>query len=307
MRDFLYCLIFPHPSNNHRARILHPKILFLLILFFIASSLFSSKFLPSYSSRSFADVSTQELLDATNNARGLSGLAPLSHSDLLANAAARKADDMFTKNYWAHFAPDGTSPWFFIKSSGYNYVYAGENLARGFNSAGEVLNAWMASPDHRANILSGNFKEVGFAVKGGSLQGENTILVVQEFGSREAAQAQATPQVVGSSPTVAPAAEVFVPTVQPTIEPTVVPSPSAAPVQVLTLNLSQGLSTKPNLDVSSRVAILVVLLFMSVFLIDLFIIDRKRVVRFVGHNVDHAIFLGVILVLIVIVNLGVVL
>ena len=68
---------------------------------------------------------------------------------------------MFSKNYWAHFAPDGsTSPWDFIHQSGYNYIFAGENLAKGFTDANSVVAAWMNSPSHRENILSNKYKDV---------------------------------------------------------------------------------------------------------------------------------------------------
>ena len=86
---------------------------------------------------------------------------------------------MFSKDYWAHNAPDGTTPWVFIKNTGYNYIYAGENLARGFNSASDVINAWMNSPEHRQNVLSPNYQNVGFAVATGTLSGEDTVLVVE--------------------------------------------------------------------------------------------------------------------------------
>src|SRR3990172_3890597 len=96
---------------------------------------------------------------------------------------SKKAQDMLDYGYWAHNSPTGKSPWVFIRSSGYNYVYAGENLARGFATADSVMKAWMASPDHRANVLSANYEDVGFAVKLGKLNGEETVLIVEELGS----------------------------------------------------------------------------------------------------------------------------
>ena len=89
---------------------------------------------------------------------------------------------MIQNNYWSHTAPDGTTPWYWIINSGYDYLYAGENLAKDFIDAHSVLAAWLASPAHRNNILSKNFQDIGVAVIEGNLGGHPTILVVQMFG-----------------------------------------------------------------------------------------------------------------------------
>lgn len=130
------------------------------------------------------DITSQELLLFTNQDRQKEGLSALTINNQLSQAAALKATDMFGKNYWAHNAPEGTTPWFFIKEAGYVYVYAGENLARGFNSSEDVVKAWMASPSHRENMLSKNYQDVGFAVVPGKLNGEDTVLVVEMFGGK---------------------------------------------------------------------------------------------------------------------------
>src|SRR3972149_8442971 len=206
MKDFLYCLILPHTLNNHRARFLHHKTLSVFIFFFIFSIFFFSSGLNPLGSRlsALADISVIELLTLTNQARTDNGLPALSENSQLAEAASRKADDMFAKNYWAHNSPDGTTPWFFIKSAGYEYIYAGENLARGFNNSKDVVDAWLASSEHRANVLSGNYKDIGFSVKAGKLNGEDTLLVVEEFGSRNVLPATATSVIPTTAPTVIP-------------------------------------------------------------------------------------------------------
>ncbi len=272
MRDFFYCLIFPHPRNNHRAHILHPKaILFLISLFIFSSLFFSSSINPITSQiRAYADISTQELLNFTNQKRGENGLESLSNNAQLADAASKKTDDMFAKNYWAHNSPDGTTPWVFIKASGYNYVYAGENLARGFNSANDVVNAWMASTNHRANILSSNFKDVGFAVKSGTLNGEQTFLVVQEFGSKNYGAVAKNSAKQNNS-----------------IKKT---SRKVLGFEVSNVSLRSGMSR------SEEVVIVLLLGFISVLLLDLVLIERKKIVRFVGHNLDHVIFLFAIVI-----------
>ncbi len=129
------------------------------------------------------DISIEKLLTITNEDRVKNNLAPLIINSQLTEAAQKKAAHMFQNNYWSHFAPDGTSPWDFIKQSGYSYEFAGENLAKNFLFSQNVVDAWMDSPTHRANLLNKEYKEVGFAVVNGMLNGENTTLVVQMFGS----------------------------------------------------------------------------------------------------------------------------
>lgn len=283
MRDFIYALFFPHPINNHRARFLHPKSILLLISFFIFCSLFFSGAYNPLSQRlkAYADISVAQLLSFTNQKRVENGFAPLVENPKLSEAASKKADDMFAKNYWAHNSPDGITPWVFIKESGYNYVYAGENLARGFNSATDVVNAWMASPKHRANILSGSYKDVGFSVKSGRLNGEQTFLVVQEFGSSS---------------------------VLPYVRREVAPK-QTKPVarKVLGFEVSSLLPYKPNFSKSSEVAVFLIIGFIAILLIDLIVVERRKIVRFVGHNLDHAIYLTVIILVIYAFNIGAIL
>lgn len=295
-------ILTPQATNNYRARILHPQLLAFLILLFFVSGV-----LMSYTRANFpsvlgitANVSTDELLILTNQKRQENGLSPLSLNGQLNSAAQNKANDMLSKNYWAHIAPDGTTPWYFIKNTGYTYIYAGENLARGYNSAGDVLNAWLASPTHRENIMSSKYNNVGFAVVTGNLTGEDTVLVVEMFGSTDSQMGnkvvvQQTVQAMGLTPTQAPQA----------ISPT--PMPTIAVVQKKTTHsetanaLASTSQIKPLINAqtfSSNIAALTITLFIFVFILDVVIIERKKVLRFVGHNLDHVIFLGMVLAII---------
>jgi hypothetical protein len=111
-----------------------------------------------------SDFSSQSLLDQTNSRRANAGQAALSIDPQLNAAAQAKADDMARRDYWSHISPDGRPAWSFIAASGYQYQAAGENLAYGFNNAGDTVTAWMNSPSHRANLLSGAYRHVGFGV-----------------------------------------------------------------------------------------------------------------------------------------------
>lgn len=111
-----------------------------------------------------SNVSQQALLQETNEDRRNHGQATLTSNEDLREAAQAKAEDMIARNYWSHNAPDGSTPWNFITAAGYQYQAAGENLAYGFTSADAVMNAWMKSDGHRANLLNAAYSEVGFGV-----------------------------------------------------------------------------------------------------------------------------------------------
>lgn len=130
-----------------------------------------------------SSITSANIIQLTNQQRTSAGLNTLNTNSQLTAAAQAKANNMFQVQYWDHFGPNGESPWQFISQSGYAYVYAGENLAKGFRSAEGVHEAWMASPSHRDNIMSGNYKDIGVAVVEGELLGKQTVLVVQMFGN----------------------------------------------------------------------------------------------------------------------------
>ena len=146
-------------------------------------------------------IASNDLLSETNQQRASSNLQPLKLSDTLSRAAFMKAQDMFKQQYWAHTAPDGKTPWYWFNEVGYNYAYAGENLAKDFSTASAVTTAWMASPDHRANILDVHYTEMGIATVDGSFEGRPTTLVVALYGEPVATLATASAQPSLKAPT----------------------------------------------------------------------------------------------------------
>lgn len=128
-------------------------------------------------------ITPTNIIKLTNQERASLGLNTLNANSKLMAAAQAKANNMFQEQYWDHFGPNGETPWMFITQAGYQYVYAGENLAKGFRTAEGVHEAWMASPTHKENIVSRNYKDIGVAVVEGELLGKQTVLVVQMFGN----------------------------------------------------------------------------------------------------------------------------
>jgi hypothetical protein len=90
---------------------------------------------------------------------------------------------MAARQYFAHYSPDGTSPWYWFDEVGYVYAHAGENLAVHFSDSGEMVEAWMKSPTHRANIINQQYTEIGIGTARGRYEGFDTVFVVQLFGT----------------------------------------------------------------------------------------------------------------------------
>ena len=171
-------------ARHHRAHALsHGALLGYVLVFCLTIAGFYFVRITAPQILGTAQYTAGQIIELTNVKRAEQGLSPLRQNSLLAAAAEAKSADMHTNNYWAHYSQQGKTPWNFISSAGYKYIYAGENLARDFNDPQAVVNAWMASPTHRSNVLDKNFKEIGVSVSNGSLTGTEGVLVVQMFGS----------------------------------------------------------------------------------------------------------------------------
>src|SRR4030042_3617362 len=90
---------------------------------------------------------------------------------------------MFKNGYFEHFSPTGHSPWNFISEAGYDYQYAGENLAIDFAKLEDTHTAWMNSPKHRENILNSDFTEIGIATVTKKFKGRLATISVEMFGT----------------------------------------------------------------------------------------------------------------------------
>jgi uncharacterized protein YkwD len=156
--------------------------LFLVFSVTLALVVFNPPYAPVVSAQAPANEST--LIALTNAERLKSGLQSLNFNPQLYQAAVTKAEDIFQKQYFDHMSPSGMTPWQFILSSGYDYEYAGENLAIGFNDYQAVTEAWMESPTHRANILNPRYHDIAIAAVKGEFDGRETTVIVQMFGTK---------------------------------------------------------------------------------------------------------------------------
>lgn len=304
MWEFFLHYFTPHHTNNHRARVLHSDVLVFYLVLLAVFRLGIHTFHTNVSEvLGYAtDIHVEALLSATNSQRQGHGLGPLSLNQQLSAAAAQKAQNMFAENYWAHNSPSGRTPWTFIVASGYKYLVAGENLAKNFSNSQGVVDAWMASPSHRDNMLKPSYRDVGFAVVNGRLGGEETTLVVQMFGSMGAPVAAAPP---AATPSRAPIA---------VISPASAPEPAsgpAKPVEVTSIASVTGPASptnptlgsfvaafrRPLIDIPSLTRSLVLIslgFFIGVLGLDAWLVWRRHTVRVSGHSFAHLLFFATI-------------
>lgn len=128
-------------------------------------------------------LTKEGVIEWTNAQRKNNGLAPLKENLKLDLSAKIKAQDMFANQYFAHESPSGTGVSDLAENAGYDFIMIGENLALGNFENDEVLvQAWMDSPGHRANILNENYQEIGVSVIKGIYEGRTTWMAVQHFG-----------------------------------------------------------------------------------------------------------------------------
>jgi len=310
--------LLPRYSNNQKAKILHSESIFILILFLIFGQVFINYF-PEIGIRVLgyaSQISPDEVIRLTNERRISAGIPVLTYNAQLASAAKAKGDDMLAKDYWAHVAPDGTQPWKFFNDVGYKYKYAGENLAKDFSSPQAAVDAWMASPSHKENLLSSKYTEIGIAVVEGDMSGVDTTIIVQLFGTRYTGSiASVTTNVSAKSDQ--PIKESV------SLKPTSTPTPIAVPTIIETSNITEtnlekiALNNEKTTGKPTPIQVLVspfttkkgfsaltTSVLLITFGIDSIYLAKRKITRVGGRTLAHIAFLGMILAIVVIIQAG---
>jgi len=281
MPNLLVHLFLPHESNNQRAKLLHPSALSLVIGLFVLFQLGIGKLAQTYPQilGYAAQIAPSEIVRLTNAQRQAAGVGPVQLDSELSQAAAQKAADMFAHDYWAHVSPQGVQPWTYITNSGYQYRYAGENLARDFTGPDAVVQAWMDSSSHKENLLNSRYQDIGVAVVDGQLEGRETTLVVQFFGTKLSTTAKpAIPKLAVSEVKAAESS----------------PRPTQPP------------QTSP-FDVTKLVSIALLAIFVVVLIIDLIAVHKQKIVRWTSKSLAHLALMLILLIAAVLINRGVIL
>ena len=291
IKNFFHHLFIPKEDNNFRSKLLHLDFLsyyLLLALFFT----FLFKVTPLSNILGYAtDITIQKLYELTNYERQKYNLPPLNYNEKLSAAAYQKALDMFNKNYWAHFGPNGETPWRFILNSGYQYEYAGENLAKNFLFSQNVVSAWINSPTHRENILRKEYTDIGLAVVNGNLNGEPTTLVVQMFGKPQENVFTLNP--IKTQPVIAKEEK--------NLKPNNIQSNKP---QILAKNEKQKKFSTTSFFFNFNLGF--ILLLIMTLILDFYFANKMGVLnlRLTGKNLAHLIFLGFIMVGLFIISRG---
>jgi hypothetical protein len=295
--------IIPHKDTHKKAYLISWEALLIYVLIFMLLQV-------GFSVLSFAkpgvlgitgNISQQKLIELTNTERQKNNLPPVSENTDLDQAAALKAQNMFEENYWAHFAPSGKTPWDFITSSGYRFSFAGENLAKNFYSSEDVVSAWMDSPAHRDNLLNSKYKDIGIAVVNGILNGQETTLVVQMFGTTST---QYVALVETDLQNTVPGVEqipqaTLAPSVTISGKDMVVKGEELAKQTILIGSFSPSISssqTKTRIDSFQfmRTSGLTIITFIAFLLaLDFFILYRRKIFRISSHHIAHMSILSI--------------
>ena len=144
------------------------------------------------------EITRDSIVAAMNVERAKAGVAPLREETRLEAAAEDRMTDMEDQSYWAHESPQGRSPFTWLAAHGYDFRFAGENLAAGFETAELVMQGWMESPGHRENILSAEYRDCGIAIIDGGTRGPSSgKSIVVLFGTAR------NPDVTPAKPAVA--------------------------------------------------------------------------------------------------------
>lgn len=274
-------LFAPHPHNNHKAKILQPRSLIVLIgLFIMGRSIVDMTVGLNPGVLGFASqIDPDKVIELTNKERLNAGASILRENAELNQAALSKAMDMFENNYWAHISPTGTEPWYFVTKSGYKYQHAGENLARDFSNPNDVVKAWMASPTHRKNLIDDKYKDIGIAVVDGTINGVETTIVVQMFGSEQTTIARvASTQVTNTAYAVE------------------VPQGVAVEVPVMS-----------PMDLSRAWSLAFVVLIMFALSLDWIFVLRYNIIRISGKTWAHLTYFLALAIILIIIRQGIVL
>jgi hypothetical protein len=129
-------------------------------------------------------LSISLIVKYSNEYRQNNKLEPLLENSKLILSAEKKAEDILNNQYFEHISPKGIGVGDLGLEFKYDYILIGENLAMGnFRDSQELIDSWMESPGHRANILNPNYTETGVAIKRGMFDGKEVWVAVVHFGT----------------------------------------------------------------------------------------------------------------------------
>jgi len=157
--------------------------LLLFGIFFGFFIIFGINFVVANENQNDTLINTSNIINFVNQERIVRNIKPLQENKLLDAVAQKKLDNMIEEDYFAHTSPKGVDPWEWFFQSGYDFAYAGENLATEYTDVIKQHNAWMNSPKHKKNIIDERFTHTGVAVGQKKIDGKEIIIAVQVFAT----------------------------------------------------------------------------------------------------------------------------
>lgn len=272
----------PHKDTHQKAHLISWRGLTVYImLFVILQSTFTAiNFSKPGVLGTSSNITRQQVIELTNIERAKNGLSALSENSVLDSAAEAKAANMFSENYWAHFAPSGKTPWDFILGSGYRFSVAGENLAKNFSNSDDVVAAWMNSTSHKENIINSKYRDIGIAVEDGVINGQKTTLVVQMFGTTSLLAAN--PGLKEPASTVVPKDEFEKKSEIALVQPAVAAGAETAPQALF-----------DPFQLSKVFGLGVIVFVISLLVIDFYVLRKRGIFRITSDHLAHMAILGV--------------
>lgn len=148
-------------SDGHRENILHPDFTHIGVGFIGKGYYWTQQFIKQVDSSVSQRTFEQRVIDLTNIERKKHGLGPLLVDSKLTETAKAKSQDMAKNDYFDHTSPTYGTPFDMMDQYGITYQTAGENIAKGQSTPEQVVQEWMNSEGHRANVLNPDFTHIG--------------------------------------------------------------------------------------------------------------------------------------------------
>lgn len=215
--------LIPTEQNEYKPWIIGPTALGIFCLV-----IWSLRFIvPATTTLAASTIEVSYLMNKVNEERTQRFIPALVTNNKLNMAATSKANDMLARSYFAHVDPDGNYVWPKVEATGYTpFLTLGENLAMDFSNADAVIDAWMNSPTHRANIVNDKFEDQGLsAILGQYEPNHQTTMIVNLFGTLYKSKSQ----TANAQPPPPP----------PVSKPAPIPAPKPTPAPVPSVKISQ--------------------------------------------------------------------
>lgn len=196
MVKFIKKYFIPHEENEYKPHFFRPGMMVMILsgVLLLEIIFVVQAFVILPRTNQYASILPSIVFDLTNKNREAVGESYLTENPILARAAQMKAEDMARRGYFSHNDPNGEAPWEWFVRAGYDFLYAGENLAVNYVDSEDVVHAWMKSETHKKNILNAKFSQIGVGVARGKYEGKDALFIVQFFGTPAQAAVEISPK-----------------------------------------------------------------------------------------------------------------